>query len=263
MLARAAERLRAGGCPGWAPPSADREHVPGPMTDPARRSSDQEPPVPPSGGVHAARADSSRQRALSTSQPTDEALLVRSREGDRQAFRDLVERYRDDLHRFLIRFLGSRTAADDVFQETFLQVHLAADSFDHERRFRPWLFAIASNKARDHHRRTRRRAATSLDAPLHVGEGTLVDLLQADLPDPGQPVADAETRIAVKRVVDELPLHYREILLLAYFQRMSYQQIAECLAIPLGTVKSRLHAAVAHFATSWKLATEGPESPSD
>ena len=188
---------------------------------------------------------------------TDEALVVASREGDREAFRSLVERHREDLLRFLVRFLGSGSAADDVFQETFLQVHVAADTFDAERRFRPWLFAIAANKARDHHRRNRRRSMPSLDVPVGAGETAMVDLLADDGPAPDIAPGNFELQGAVKRVVDEMPNHYREILLLAYFQKMSYQQIAECLSIPLGTVKSRLHAAVANFAASWKASREG------
>lgn len=189
----------------------------------------------------------------------DERLLVASRSGDRGAFRQLMERHREDLLRFLVRFLGSRSAADDVFQETFLQVHVAADTFDAERRFRPWLYAIAANKARDFHRRNKRRSAASLSAPVGDGEASLVDLMAADMPSPDAPTQAGELERAVKKVVDEMPGHYREILLLSYFQRMSYQQIAECLSIPLGTVKSRLHAAVANFASAWKATRAGQE----
>lgn len=207
-----------------------------------------------------ATSKSVREGASAESPPSsDEALLVRSREGDRAAFQTLVERYRSDLLRFLYRFLGSRAAADDVFQETFLQVHLAADTFDAERRFRPWLFAIAANKARDHHRRQRRRTMSSLSASVGDGDAALVDLLEMDAPSPSAPAESTELQGSVKQVVDELPNHYREILLLAYFQKMSYQQIAECLSIPLGTVKSRLHAAVASFATTWKNAHDQSE----
>ncbi len=188
---------------------------------------------------------------------TDEELLVASRGGDREAFRTILERHREDLLRFLFRFLGSKSAADDVFQETFLQVHLAADTFDASRRFRPWLYAIAANKARDSHRRQKRRAMTSLSAPVGQGDASLIDMLELDAPSPDVPVMAGETQAAVKRVVDEMPVHYREILLLAYFQRMSYQQIADCLSIPLGTVKSRLHAAVAHFSVTWKSSRDG------
>lgn len=215
---------------------------------------------PVTGQVGASAGEDPGQRtAAEPADRLDERLLVASRNGDRNAFRTLMERHREDLLRFLVRFLGSRTAADDVFQETFLQVHLAADTFDAERRFRPWLFAIAANKARDFHRRSKRRATASLSSPVGVGEASLVDLMAADMPSPEAPAASGEVAQAVKRVVDEMPSHYREILLLSYFQRMSYQQVAECLGIPLGTVKSRLHAAVAHFSSAWKATREGQE----
>lgn len=184
---------------------------------------------------------------------SDEALMTAYMAGDRTAFVELVERYRTELHGFLARFLGSAAAADDVFQDTFLQVHLAAHTFDQERQFKPWLFTIAANKARDWHRRQKRRAAASLDAPLGADAeaGRLVDLLEAETASPAAPTEAGELREQVKRAVDGLPPHYREILLLNYFQRMSYNQIAEVLGIPLGTVKSRLHAAVGAFAQRW------------
>ena len=87
---------------------------------------------------------------------TDEELLALHRTGHPQAFRTLMGRYRDDLLRFLIRFMGDRQAAEDVFQESFFQVHLSADTFDETRRFKPWLFTIAANKGRDHHRKNAR-----------------------------------------------------------------------------------------------------------
>lgn len=197
------------------------------------------------------------------SESTDEQLLAESIEGDRAAFATIVERYRDELLHFLIRFLGSRSAAEDVFQDTFLQVHISARTFDQERRFKPWLFTIAANKARDHFRRNQRRAPLSLSNPLGDAAegGTFVDLLQADLPSPDAPIADAERSRVVRTVIDALPVHHREILLLSYFQRMSYNQIADSLEIPLGTVKSRLHAAVANFAAAWKTARAALDGP--
>jgi RNA polymerase sigma-70 factor (ECF subfamily) len=186
----------------------------------------------------------------------DEELLDSYLNGDRAAFKELMSRYTLELHHFLTRFLGSRAAADDVFQETFLQVHLSADTFDPQRRFKPWLFTIAANKARDHHRKHARHGSVSLSASVDAdGDGDrFVDLLKADIPTPEAPVLDAERSRLVKTVVDSLPIHLREILLLSYFQRLSYNQIADSLEIPLGTVKSRLHTAVAAFARAWKSA---------
>lgn len=189
---------------------------------------------------------------------TDENLLQSYLDGDRDAFKDLLGRYAQELVHFLTRFLGSRAAAEDVFQETFLQVHQSADTFDTSRRFKPWLFTIAANKARDYHRKHNRRKTMSLSARVSDDEDgqQFVDLMEADLPSPDSPVLDAERSRLVKQVVDEMPAHLREILLLSYFQKMSYQQIAEVLEIPLGTVKSRLHTAVATFASSWKAARQ-------
>ena len=112
-----------------------------------------------------------------------------------------------------------------------------------------------ANKGRDYLRRQRRRSAISLDAPVQAGgDAGLVDLLAGGDRSPSASLEDGDERAIVKHVVDELPPHFREILLLSYFQKLSYAQIADSLGIPLGTVKSRLHAAVAHFAQSWKLA---------
>ncbi|MGA0173635.1 MAG: RNA polymerase sigma factor, partial [Phycisphaerales bacterium] len=195
---------------------------------------------------------------------TDEQLLVAYREGERAAFETLIGRYRHELLNFLTRFLGNRAAAEDVFQETFLQIHLSAESFDATRTFKPWLFTIAANKARDLHRRQKRRQAASLSAPVgnHDEGASFVDLLAGDDETPDQPVARAEEAARIKAVVEDLPSHYREILLLSYFHRMSYQQIAETLSVPLGTVKSRLHSAVATFADQWRIA-QTRTGPSD
>ncbi len=170
----------------------------------------------------------------------------------------LIERYRLELYHFLARFLGDRAAADDVFQETFIQVHISADTFDTSRRFKPWLFTIAANKARDLLRKNRRQQAVPLSAMLdkHSEDGrAFIDLLEADLPLPQEKAQQEETGQIVRNVVAALPEHLREVLLLAYFNKMAYREIAENLGIPLGTVKSRLHAAVGTFAELWKAQT--------
>ncbi|MCA9295259.1 MAG: sigma-70 family RNA polymerase sigma factor, partial [Phycisphaerales bacterium] len=82
-----------------------------------------------------------------------------------------------------------------------------------------------------------------------------------DLPTPDRPVLDAERSQRVKAVIDEMPVHLREILLLSYFQQLSYNQIADALEIPLGTVKSRLHTAVAAFGRGWsRVEAQSPTS---
>lgn len=185
---------------------------------------------------------------------TDEQLIELYQRGQHEVFEVLIERYRNELFHFLARFMGDRSAAEDIFQESFLQVHLSAESFDPERRFKPWLFTIAANKARDYMRKKGRRPAAPLDAPMSSdGEaGSFVDLLKSDLPMPDENLQAGELQQQVQRTIARMPEHLREILLLSYFQKLSYNEIADALSIPLGTVKSRLHTAVATFAKTWQ-----------
>jgi RNA polymerase sigma-70 factor (ECF subfamily) len=191
---------------------------------------------------------------------TDEQLLAEYRQGDRNAFTQLMSRYQRELYHFLVRFLGDRAAAEDVFQETFLQVHQSADQFDLSRRFRPWLFTIAANKARDLIRSQARRPTNPLQASISPGDeesGEFIDLMQSTAAMPDDPMQREELQELVKKTVLQMPEHLREILLLSYFHQFPYKQIGDILDIPLGTVKSRLHAAVAHFADRWKSMNHG------
>lgn len=185
----------------------------------------------------------------------DEEVVARYRDGDQAAFEELVGRFRQELFHFLVRFVSNRAAAEDLFQETFLQVHLSIHTFDLSRNFKPWLFTIAANKARDWLRRNSRQQAAPLSAMVDSSQDdgrTFIDLLEADLPLPTEDMEKQETRELVQEVIGALPDHLREVLLLAYFHRFAYKEIAAMLGIPLGTVKSRLHAAVGTFAELWK-----------
>ncbi len=192
---------------------------------------------------------------------TDERLFEAYRDGDAEALRTIIDRHHDDLMRFLFRLCGDRQLAEDAFQDAFLQIHQSAGTFDTSRRFRPWLFTVAANKARDLMRKKGRRQMVPLSAPVRGGDSdgrtaSFIDLMEVDVEGPGQRLDDQERDRLVQTAVDSLSPTLREILLLAYFQRLSYAQIADELGIPLGTVKSRLHAAVASFARAWKQASK-------
>jgi len=200
------------------------------------------------------QADSARHPSRSAD-PPDETLLAKYRTGDRKSFALLVERYQRELFHFLVRFLSDRAAAEDIFQETFLQVHQSADQFDPTRRFRPWLFTIAANKARDLMRSNARRPTSPLQAQIGSSDdegGQFIDLMEAAEPLPGESMEREELQRLVQQTVEAMPDHLREILLLSYFHQFPYKEISDILQIPLGTVKSRLHASVAYFADRWK-----------
>ena len=211
-------------------------------------------PTPTDGGTAPIRP-----HGAPAGERTDEQLLDDYRRGDKAAFSQLVGRYQRELYHFLVRFLGNRAAAEDVFQESFLQVHQSAEQFDPQRRFRPWLFTIAANKARDLMRSQARRPANPLQATISPGDdesGEFIDLMQSASELPSDPMEKRELQESVHNTVTGMPEHLREILLLSYFHQFPYKQISEILDIPLGTVKSRLHAAVAHFADRWRATNE-------
>lgn len=201
------------------------------------------------------------------SDASDETLVARYVKGDRSALRTLIDRHKNDLLRFLTRLTGDRDAAEDAFQETFLQFHLSARRFDTSRRFKPWIFTIAANKARDAMRKRGRRPTLGLSAPVggasDGGSVEFIDLMEMPGPRPDARQDAREQQELVAKAMDSLSFSLREVLLLAYFQRLSYAQIAEDLDIPLGTVKSRLHSAVATFAKNYAKLIEEQNARSE
>jgi len=191
----------------------------------------------------------------SGAQQTDEQLVVTYRtNGDREVFALLVRRYERELYSYLRRYLGNAEMAEDVFQATFLQVHLKCDRFDENRRFRPWLYTVATNQAIDAQRRNKRHRMVSLDRSVsadNVDIGALVDLLEGDERDPLENVSQLERGQWVQEALDGLSESMRSVVHLVYYQGMKYREAAEILDIPVGTVKSRLHAAIVKLYETW------------
>ena len=190
---------------------------------------------------------------------SDEALMAAHRNGDTTAFEQLVRRHGGSLLGYLTRMSGNRDRAEDFFQETFKRVHQKGHTFNVKGRFKPWLFAVAANKARDALRARKRRRMVSIDASVSLdqndGGGRFVDLMASDEASPVEKFSQAEAAERVREVVATMPDHLREVLLLAYFQRLAYKEIAEIVGVPLGTVKSRLHTALGSFTKLWARKT--------
>lgn len=186
---------------------------------------------------------------------SDEELLTQFRRGQTEAFGALVRRYERELFGYLKRYLGDAALADDVFQNTFLQVYTKIAQYEEGRTVRPWLYTIATNQAIDALRRQNRHPAISLDQHREMsGDGevhALLDLLEARSECPGDRVQGEELRERVRASVDGLPDFLRQVVILAYFQGLRYREIADILGIPVGTVKSRLHAALIRLQEAW------------
>jgi RNA polymerase sigma-70 factor (ECF subfamily) len=187
---------------------------------------------------------------------SDEQLLdVYRADRDPAVFTELVSRYQRELYNYLRRFLGDATLAEDVFQATFLQVHVKRDAFEQGRKFRPWLYTIATNQAIDAQRRNRRHRRLSLNQPNGAGSenvGTLIDLVAGDAGDPADSAETGEASAWVREEVDALPEPLKNAVNLVYFRGMKYRDAAKVMSVPVGTVKSRLHSALQRLGASWR-----------
>jgi RNA polymerase sigma-70 factor (ECF subfamily) len=167
---------------------------------------------------------------------SDEQLMAAVLHGDRAALAVLVERHHGPVLGYLYRLTGGhRPLAEDIAQETFLALltDRRAATYAAGRPFKPWLYAIATNLARDHFKSAAaRRTAGAPEAALHA--------LHDEAPGPEERAIAADEGSRVAAVLGQLGEEYRVALLLRFYQGLSLQEIAEALGIPLGTVKSRL-----------------------
>lgn len=166
--------------------------------------------------------------------PSDEALIVRIVSGDREAFAALYRRRRADVYRFALHISGSRSVADDVTQDVFLAVIHDAGRYRPDRAaVVPWLLGIARNHVR---RAMDRRPTEALpDDESEAGRRL------ASQPDPLGGLARRQHIDALRRAVLELPVKYREVVVLCDLQELSYDDAAAALSCAIGTVRSRLH----------------------
>ena len=170
----------------------------------------------------------------------EENLIKKVKKGDRNAFAELVDLYKDKVYKVSYRMLGNRQEAEDVAQETFLRVYANIDSYDPSYKFSTWIYRIASNLSIDQLRK--RKQIYSLDKQVEGTEG----LEWHDrLSDPGQGPEDqlltGEIQGQVQEAINSLTPKYRSIMILRYLEDLSLNEISEVLKLPVSTIKTRIH----------------------
>ena len=158
-------------------------------------------------------------------------LIAASLAGDDDAFRKLVERHYRTVLNVAFRAFGSSAAAEDCAQDVFIKVHKRLRSYRADTPFIHWLHRVAANTVTDALRR--RRTDLSLESLVHEAP--------AESGDPADAAASQEQRMAVRQAIAGLPSRLRNAIVLQVFHELSYQEIAQVLDIPIGTVMSRLH----------------------
>lgn len=177
---------------------------------------------------------------------SDEELFTRIQRGERDLFGTLIRRYEAELFGYLRRYVRDAILAEDVFQNTFVQLYLKQSHYEPGKPLRPWIYTIATNQAIDALRRSGREQAVSLDslATPEADHNPLMENLSDQQPGPLDATVRAERDDLIRESVDRLPEPFRQSLILAYFQGLKYREIADILGVPVGTVKSRVFTAI-------------------
>ncbi|MBN1361167.1 MAG: sigma-70 family RNA polymerase sigma factor [Sedimentisphaerales bacterium] len=182
---------------------------------------------------------------------SDESLIAAYACGDQAAFSELVQRHGDSVLGYLYHMTGNRDQAEDLFQETFKKVHEKGHTFRGEH-FKSWLFTIATRTAIDAARKGKRQATISLDQEFDCesqdGHTAGTALLASDAPDPAEEAAREEQKTQVRQAIEDLPVRQRATLLLAYYQQLSYREVARVLGCSVGTVKTQMSRALGTLA---------------
>lgn len=174
-------------------------------------------------------------------------LIARIRNGDDKAFSGLVEMYKDRIHQFILCILGPDREAEDLVQEVFIQIYRSLPAFRGSSSFSTWAYAIARNVCR-HQLRKRGRdniftAGDESEALYSIPESGPTQELAMET---------EETKALVRSGIDALSPIHRSVIFLSCWEKLSYAEMAEALGIPVGTVRSRLHNALAALAERLK-----------
>jgi RNA polymerase sigma-70 factor (ECF subfamily) len=177
---------------------------------------------------------------------SDQAVVVRARDGEEPAYRELVRRYERPVFSLIYRMVRDREIAEDLSQETFIKVLNAIASYRPEFKFSSWVFKIANNTAIDHLRR-KELDTLSLEGSPHAAtpeamEATALQL-GTERSSPLDNVAARELGGEIEAAINRLRPEYRSCILLRHVEGRAYEEIAEILGLPLGTVKTYIHRA--------------------
>ncbi len=167
----------------------------------------------------------------------DRDLVASAAQGLEGGFEELVRRYQRPISGYVYRMVGDYEAALDLTQEIFIKVYGSLARYRPEFKFSTWIYKIAHNAAVDH----LRRHSTREQSLVNQVDGEQYDLpIESGRLSPEQESERAERRLEIEAVVQQLPSAYRELIILRHSHDLSYDEIAEVMSLPLGTVKNRL-----------------------
>ena len=169
----------------------------------------------------------------------DQILIKKALAGNEAAYSLLLRRHKDAIYRMIVRIVRNQEEARDLVQETFMKAFGSLSSYKCQYRFTTWLYKIAANSCIDYLRK-RRLVSVSLDQPLETKDGEVTIEVADWTYNPEQDLTSRQKSLSIDAAIDSLPRKYREVILYRHKQDKSYEEIAQILSIPVGTVKARI-----------------------
>lgn len=182
--------------------------------------------------AHAAAEPWLLRSTADTMQDSDQTLVDRTKTGDIEAFSELVRRHEKTVYNLAYRFMREPALAEDMAQEAFLKAFRLLGGFRGDSSFSTWLYRVTSSVCLTELSRRKRRGEVELE-PAHM----------AAAGEDGEPADDAEQAELIRRCVQQLPERYATVITLYYLEEIPYEQIAEVMEIPMGTLKTWMHRA--------------------
>lgn len=178
-----------------------------------------------------------------TAHQDESALIERCKQGDLSAFDDLVRRYERQVYNFAYRMTGNYDDANDIASEAFIKVFNSIHSFRGDANFSTWLFRIVTNLYLDERKKSKAHMNVPLDEYIELEENSVARQIEDPSPTPLEQVEANERRAAIEKAINSLPDYQRIMILLYHTLGQSYEEIAQIVGLPIGTVKSRLNRA--------------------
>ncbi len=166
-------------------------------------------------------------------------LVVKAREGDQKAYADLMHRYKDSIYFMALKMVNNKEDAMDLTVETFAKAFEKLDKYQPEFAFSTWLFRVGTNNCIDFIRK-KKLATQSINGMVDDDGDERPLQIKSDSLNPEEVSMKKEQSQTLKVLIDSLPARYRNLIVLRYFDELSYEEIAEQLDLPLGTVKAQL-----------------------
>ncbi|MBE0556906.1 MAG: sigma-70 family RNA polymerase sigma factor [Proteobacteria bacterium] len=189
------------------------------------------PPKPTASDLHDLKRTQSRAE--------DGALIRRALRGDQRSFEKLRQKYHESIYNLIYRMIREKEEVEDLTQEAFIKAFTSLSSFNEEYAFSTWLYKIATNNCIDYIRR-RKLQKFSIDKPIESKDSDFTFELPDSTYTPDREIIDKQRKSMLEEAINALPPKYRKVIRMRHTEEREYQEIADLLGLPLGTVKAHI-----------------------